>query len=213
MDKKLKLEKTRVYISEISKDTSVADVYPSERADEIANTSNEKARAEKYFAWRLLEHAISDCFGVKIDEIVFSKKENGRWCADGFDFSLSHSDGVCAVAISDSSVGVDIQRISAPRSNSFAKRILSEAEFEELYDLTEDSREEYLILKWCEKEAIFKSRNLAVFIPKETAIDSNCKIKTEFLTIGEKRYVLSVCASLDYKNVEFHFLKKGIADK
>ncbi|MBE6645782.1 MAG: 4'-phosphopantetheinyl transferase superfamily protein [Ruminococcaceae bacterium] len=206
MNNRFKLEKTRVYISEIPKNTVITDVYPSERNDEITNTANERLRCEKYFAWQLLEYAISDCFGVKINEIHFSKNENGRWGAVGFDFSLSHSGGACAVAISDSAVGVDIQTLCAPRSNNFALRILSDAEYEEFSDLTNEGREEYLVRKWCEKEAIFKSRNLSAFIPKEIVAEYDCDLVTEILTVGDKRCFLSVYTQSACKNVEI-FLK------
>ena len=203
MYNKFKIENTRVYISEIPMKTVFTDVYPAARNDEIMNTSNKRLKCEKYFSWRLLENAVFDYLGVKIDEIQFSKNKNGRWNAEGFDFSLSHSGGVAVVAISAFAVGVDVELISRPRSNNFAGRILSKVEFEEFSNLSEGSREEYLIRKWCEKEAIFKSRNLSAFIPKETVVESDCKLITELLTIGDKRYILAVCTSQDCSNIEF----------
>ena len=182
---------THVFISAIPDDVTVKEVYPRERDEDITNTSNERLRAEKYFVWRLLEYAILKVFHTNISEVSFRKSNNGRWGAEGFDFSLSHSNGACAVAVSDTSVGIDIEEICIPKSEGFAKRILSDEEFE-VYLKTAKEREEYLIAKWTEKEAVFKSQNLTRFIPRETVPDMLGAVKTDSVDLNGKRYIYSV---------------------
>ena len=202
------ISRTYAYICEIPSELRLCDVFPSERNDEIQKTANEKLRAEKYFAWRLLEYAISKLLKKTMQEISFKKGDNGRWSAEGFDFSLSHSNGVVAVVISDSAVGIDIEQVSAPKSKSFARRIFSDGEYSEFLSIPSEKREEYLAKKWTEKEAVFKSRNLSAFIPRQTAAENGEKVKTEFFTIGDKRYFCSVCSLQAIANAEIVDLKK-----
>lgn len=194
--------KTYAYICEIPSEYMPCEVFPSERNNEIIKTKNEKQKAEKYFAWRLLEYAISRLLDKSIEEISFKKGDSGKWSADGFDFSLSHSNGVVAVAISAHRVGIDIEEVSIPKSKSFASRILTDVETDELSALDDVEREEYLIKKWTQKEAIFKSRNLSVFSPKKTTKENGEYLKTELLELGGKRYFCSVCALSDCAKIE-----------
>ena len=189
----LKKSNTRVFVAPIPENIEITEVYPPERYAEITNVKNERVRREKYFVWRLLEYAIKKSRGENIKDVAFRKCESGRWVAEDFDFSLSHSDGVAAVAISDSCVGVDIEELSCPRAESFAKRVLSSCEYEEFSLLPRESREEYLIKKWTQKEAAFKSCNADRFIPMKTEAKPS-DIKTDVLIIKGRKYVISVYA-------------------
>ena len=189
----LKKSNTRVFVALIPENIEITEVYPPERYAEITNVTNERVRREKYFVWRLLEYAIKKSRGENIKDVAFRKCESGRWVAEDFDFSLSHSDGVAAVAISDSCVGVDIEEVSCPRAESFAKRVLSSCEHEEFSSLPADKREENLIKKWTAKEAAFKSRNEDKFLPAKTEVNLD-KIKTDVVLINGRKYVLSVFA-------------------
>lgn len=207
MEKTSPLSRNCVFISEIPDNTEITPIYPPERYAEILNTSNERLKKEKYFVWRLLEYALMKCRGVNINDAEIKKGESGRWGAEGFDFSLSHSAGVAAVAISDTSVGVDIEEMCTPKSENFAKRILSDGEYQEFLSVQTESREEYLIKKWTAKEAVFKSRNGETFIPKKTETHSDT-VKTDTVVIKDKKYVFSVFAINEEEiNVEIVNLK------
>ncbi len=195
-----------VFVAEVTEHMNVTPVYPAERYGEILNTPNECVKREKYFAWRLLEHALLESRGISMNDVEFKKGENGRWTAKGFDFSLSHSKGLAAVVISDTSCGIDIEPIFAPKSESFAKRILTDAEYAEFSVLAKESREEYLVEKWTQKEALFKARNLSAFIPGETALQSGEIAKTEKLIISGKKYFCSVAFLSEYEKVDFVIL-------
>lgn len=194
---------TRVFLAEIPNNVNVVPLYPIERYEEILNTSNECAKREKYFVWHLLERALLESRGIRINDVEFKKDQNGRWTAKGFDFSLSHSKGVAAVVISDTSCGIDIERVCAPKSESFSKRILADFEYAEFSSLAKESREEYLIKKWTQKEALFKARNLAAFIPAETVARSGEFVKTEKLIINGKQYFCSVALISGCEKIDF----------
>lgn len=182
-----------VYIAVLPIEESCTPLCCVERQAEIDGISNERVRREKYYVWRLLEYAVKNSLGADASRFCFTKGKNGRWLCEGFEFSLSHSGDALAVAISDKAVGVDIERIRVKSSDRMAKYILTQNEFKE-YDLIElENREEWLIQKWCEKEAIFKSQNKESFIPSEieTANFYSC-LKT--LLLQNEKYILAAAA-------------------
>ena len=99
---------TVVFAARIPQIDDFGKVYPPERQAEIDRITNPDVKREKYFVWKLLEYAIEKTAGEPIENYAFEKKPNRKWVSDRLCFSLSHSDGAVAVALSDSAVGVDI---------------------------------------------------------------------------------------------------------
>ena len=97
------------------------------------------------------------------------------------------------MAVSLSPVGVDIERVSAPRAEEMARRFLTERELA-LFEAAEQSkREEVWIKLWTAKEAAFKAKGEPHFVPNET--DSTLEnIHTETLFLGGELYAWSVAA-------------------
>lgn len=183
-----------VYISRYPFDLENKEIYPEQRAKEIADTRNPSHKEQKYYVWKLLERAVSDRFGKKLSDFTFIRSENGRWECDGFYFSLSHTDGVVSVAVSDSPCGVDTERFELKRFNGkLAKKILNETEYSEYTALRVSDREEFLIRKWTEKESIFKMLSENVFIPNN--------IDTKKYCCGN-RFVFDSCTSCSYGEQE-----------
>lgn len=182
---------TDVYISNIPEEITITPLASGERNREIAKVSNERLKKEKYFVWRLLEYAISHSLGLAPENIKFNKLDSGRWCTPNFEFSLSHTDGAAAVAVSTVPVGVDIEQVKAPRSKSFAEKILNASQKREYQALSHSEREEYVIAKWTAKEANFKSLHLSEFSPSAD-LSADSQIQTEAVIIDGKKYILSV---------------------
>ena len=161
------------------------DVYPKERADEIMSVRNDRLRKEKYYAWKLLEYAINEQ-GMEFSTLDFTKNENGKWACDECFFSISHTDGAVAVAVSKASVGVDIEKVST-RAVKVAKKVFSEAE------LKSDCDDENLFATrlWTKKESIFKTQDMRVFSPQNIVI-SDHETKTVDLCLNGEKYVISV---------------------
>lgn len=194
------LNKVFVYYARLSEAEGEA-VYPKERDEEIRAAKNPLQRREKYSAWRLLQLAIGDAFGKDIKAFKFSKSSSGKWVADGFHFSLSHSEGIVAVALSKDPVGVDVQLIKAPRAESFARRVLTDAELEEYNASSVDSRDRYLIAKWSAKEALFKTLSKDLFVPRDY-IPTDENSHTEIISSGGADYALSVAGQISEVNIK-----------
>ena len=186
-----------VYIAELPKNEPAGSVYPEERSREIEGTKNGERRREKYFVWRLLEYAISESLGISIGKLRFEKR-GGIWRADGIEFSLSHSGGALAVAVSYAPVGVDIEPICGSNRGGVAERFLCRDELRDYLTAAPSEREERFLRIWTAKEAIFKSRGEETFCPSE--VDSSAEtVYTEALTVGASRYVLSVFAACPFE--------------
>ena len=186
------MKNTAVFVSCIPETNIFEPLYPEARQAEIDKCSNEKVQREKYFVWKLLEAAIKQVLGERIENIHFEKRSDGKWVADKLCFSLSHSDRVVAVALSDRSVGVDIEALRQHR-DGLERRILTERETAELSEQDARSAWEYIIRRWTLKESIFKAGDKRIFEPTkiETA---EYNVKTEVLEFFEKKYILSFCA-------------------
>ena len=136
-----------VYIAIIPENGCMEAVYPPERDQEINLTSNEKIKKEKHYVWRLLEYAVLNSFGFCMEDMAFQKTKRGKWITPNCEFSLSHSNGVVAVAVSRFRVGIDIEIAHGACSPRIAPRVLTEMELLEYNSLADIEREEYLIKK------------------------------------------------------------------
>lgn len=80
--------------------------------EKIEKVKNERVKSESVLSHVILRKALLDIHNFKIKELSYTKE--GKPYIEGFeyDFSISHSNGVCCVAISDKKgerVGVDIE--------------------------------------------------------------------------------------------------------
>lgn len=182
-----------VYIARLPQDAPIGELACKERIDEINACTNEAIKREKYFAFRLLCHAFARSFGLGEAEIPFKKESCGGWSAGKYFLSISHSQNALAVAVSRAPVGVDIERVYAPRAEEMARRFLTERELA-LFEAAEQSkREEVWIKLWTAKEAAFKAKQKPYFKPAET--DSTKEnVYTDLLSFGGELYAWSVAA-------------------
>ena len=183
-----------VYIAALPDTEPTAPLSCPEREKEIASVGNAKVRREKYYVFKLLEYALERSFGAKPGSVNIHKNENGKWVCDSYELSLSHSQGMLAVAVSRAPIGVDIEAVATPRSEKMAERIMTEEELAEFTLLDDAKRETELISVWCRKEAIFKSLNKPAFIPTE--IDTKAyKTVTRTVEMQDARYVWALATS------------------
>ncbi|MBQ7912734.1 MAG: 4'-phosphopantetheinyl transferase superfamily protein [Clostridia bacterium] len=183
-----------VYTASIPSHLRVRGVFPSLRNEEISSCSSEKAQKEKYCVWKLLEYALWHAFGKQIQELSFTKLENGKWECDFCYFSLSHSHNAVAVAVSDSPVGVDIERLTAVKNEKrIAEKILTEWETEEYrrLALSPENANEFLLEVWSKKESLFKTGDYPKFIPNRIETGEE-KVQTRKICLDGERYFLSV---------------------
>lgn len=182
-----------VYVSLIPEKPDFSPVIPPERQREIESCANDRVKAEKYAVWRLLEKGVSRSLGLSLSELGIKKRRDGKWVSGRAEFSLSHSHGAVAVAVSSAPCGVDVENASEFRRRwsdgaklrSLARRISTARELESV----EDS-DSFLSL-WTKKEAIFKLSGKGGFLPHK--IDTfKTRCETRLIAIPCE-YSLSVC--------------------
>ena len=184
----------KIYVARVPQIESDEPLFCEERQNEINAISNERVRREKYYVWKLLEYAIKDSFSQDVSKISFTKSKNGKWLCKEFEFSLSHSAEAISVALSDTPVGIDVERIRVKRSKKMAEYILTEKEYFEYSDIPDEKSEDYIVRKWCQKEAVFKMQNKAHFKPSEIESAEYFSV-TKHFDIGEEKYILAVAAN------------------
>lgn len=98
-----------IYVSSYPFECGSQNISFAPRAEEIEACTNENVRRQKLYVWKLLELAVGDLSGMDLNSLNLRKDENGKWQSDKIYISLSHSGNVVAAAVSDSSVGLDIE--------------------------------------------------------------------------------------------------------
>lgn len=191
---------THVYVTQIP-NGELGSVYPEERQREIDLIKNEKLKREKYYVWRLLEYALADSFGKDISELEFTKQDSGRWSTPFCEFSLSHTDGVVAVAVSHEPVGVDVEIVKPRCNDQTVKRVLGAEKYLQYRNLPEEEKDDFFFSVWTKKEALFKALHLENFSPSAEYRDDEITVNTKSLLISGAKVMISVAAKDE--NVRF----------
>ena len=138
---------------------------PEFRKREIMGAKNDGVRLERYTATRLLEYALWHEFGKDLSSVGLCRAEYGGIECDLCHLSVSHRDGIVAVAFASEPIGIDVEKKTLPSLN-IASRILTSVEAMEYELLTDTERADYLLRLWTRKEAIFKSLGEKFFHPR-----------------------------------------------
>ena len=166
-------------------------IYPPKRQEAIDCTKNPAVRRERYFAWKLLEHGLKQSLGKSIMEIDPYVSADGKWLSDSCFFSISHSNDAVAVAISDSPVGIDIERKREIDHDAFSRRILTNLEQRELK--ARANKNDFILELWTKKESIYKMIGKPPFVPSR--LECNEYTTSTFSEkIGDNDYIISVCS-------------------
>jgi len=116
--------------------------------NEYAKINNEK-RKKEYLAVRLLLWNMLD----EKTEIIYNTSRKPFLKSKNLNISISHSDNLAAVIVSENIPGIDVEDVE--RSiNNIASRILTEEEFND--SLKSRYPQKKQIIYWCAKEAAFK---------------------------------------------------------
>lgn len=170
-----------VYISQISPSAKTElPCYIREM-----NITNQNVLAEKHSAYSLLCYALKQEYGIDMDISLLTKNENGKPQYPGICFSISHTKGLCIVALSEDEVGVDIEeKINTERAARIAKKVFHQNESPDA-DITE---------LWTKKEAIFKLLCGKIFIASDIDMSSYNTVTRKYPYDG-KEYTLSVATN------------------
>lgn len=197
-----KLPFLAAYVYKYPFDVEGGNIFSVERRAELDKVRNPQVKEQKFYAWKLLEYALSNSAGLDVKSIQFAKA-NGKWTCNDCYFSISHCNNVVAVAVSNDAVGIDVELISPTRFNDdLARRILTERELDELQRLSGDERAVKLNSLWTVKEAAFKCGDETVFAPSRIeTVDASSVTKQ--LVCGDQTYFLTV-ASRNAHNAVFY---------
>ena len=180
-----------IYVTRIKDSYADVDVYPPNRQEIINNTKNIEVKRERIGVWCLLEYGIKKSLGKRLADISPYLDENGKWLSNSCFFSLSHSNGVAVVAISDALVGIDIECKREIDINAFSRRIFTESERKDAE--MQIDKNKFMIQHWTKKESIYKMIGKQPFIPSNIEC-SLYPVKTIIKMIDGYEYYISVCS-------------------
>ena len=113
----------------------------------IGQYNNPTVKQTSCSAWGLLYRLIKEN-GLECGTVVFEENGKPRFAGDRLFFSISHSKDVCAAAIADVPVGVDVEVCRSNYNARMVERSLTEAE--------KAAFDGDFTRLWCRKEAVAK---------------------------------------------------------
>ena len=116
-------------------------------------------------------------------------KQNNKWMADGFYFSLSHAGDMVAVAVAKNAVGIDVEYLNEDRFLKIKDKILTPSENTLYLAQTIDKQTDFLAELWTKKESLFKMQNGDIFHPDKIDTIDKPVISKKFSCDGKPFYV------------------------
>ena len=172
-----------------------------ERQSKIARIKQYTQKCESLMAEILCRVVLVQNFGMEEKDIIIKKTAQGKpFLSDsGLFISLSHTDGMVAVAVSDCEVGVDIERTKLV-DLKIAKRFFTDSEQDYVFE-SDDATDRFFEI-WTKKEAYIKKigKGLSTDIGVCTIENAEC-----FKTFKHGEYTVSVCTDpvLEVKGLIF----------
>ncbi len=202
--KKCKRTNTQVFFAKMPFECD-KKISNKQRRIEIDSCKSEKTKMEKFYSWKLLEKVLKEEYGENINKLHFRKLENGKWCIDKYEISISHSGSLLALSISSIKHGIDIQEYGNEElSNKLADKIYSENE------KPDSLTNEQFYKDWSIKEAMFKMSNDESFNPKKYDLINNFDINTKIIKCDNKTYSFALSQEVN-GFISYHFLDKDIS--
>ena len=143
-------------IIRISEDCPLGALSIPLSVTDYINSAKGHARTERAVGMLLLQNALSE-HGITSFNIDVLPSGKPILRGSELHFSISHAGGLCALALSDTPVGIDLQDTESVSKisnlNSFAKRFFAPDEY---LAFTEEPTPEQLCRIWTRKEALAK---------------------------------------------------------
>lgn len=157
-------------------------------------------------AKEIIIKALLDFFGINISFSDFLKSEDGKPYIKNlpdFHFNISHSENAVAVAISDSEVGIDCEKLRNADLR-VAKRRFTEKEY--AYIIKDSSETDLRFFEiWTKKEAYLKFCGKGLTMPLNSFDVTDGSLDKSFHTYQKDVFFISVCT--DSPNNNFTFLE------
>lgn len=196
-----------VYLAPIPEGLPPGEIVSPERRRELEGTKNPAVLVQRSLAWRALEYAAARSFGLDARELRFHKNEYSRWSCEGLEFSLSHTEGMAAAAVSDSPVGVDVENIPLFAERYAAKNDLVAAMLRKVAAPREAGERgaAALLWLWTGKESLFKAGQSGYFQPDKTL----CGAETRRLVILSEPPVLLAVSGAGLESLRLFLYRDG----
>ncbi|MBQ3417772.1 MAG: 4'-phosphopantetheinyl transferase superfamily protein [Ruminococcus sp.] len=190
----------------IDENTSFEDIkpylplLPKERREKIARYRFDKDKLTSAVAGLLIRHMIGD------RELIYGEhnKPYIKNCDDLF-FSVSHSDRCVAIAVDDTEVGVDVEKIRTKDIDKLAERFFSQGEI--AYIAQSSDKPVAFTEVWTRKEAYLKCKGTGI-TEDLSAFDTTSDDLNPYLYSAKlEGYYLSVCSKEEFDINKVYFTK------
>lgn len=155
----------------------------------------------------LIKIIASQALDIEIKDILIEKERYGKPYLKGyknFHFNISHTRNAIIVAVSRTSVGVDIEKIRKAETK-IAKRFFTQTEQSYVSEFAEKVDKRFYEI-WTKKEAHIKYIGEGLKIPLRSFDVFNKRISKQIQTFIKEGYIISICNkySKDYEVVEIN---------
>ena len=177
-------------------------MMPSDAAarERIEKTKNARQAKNRICAYALLEVAYFDLFSQPMPPLSFDGMGGKPFLCDGkIKISISHTDEFCAVAFSESDVGVDVQSYSEMLGREGALKRFVNEDLQNVLKMQKSAEVEYLFYE------IKDSNIVRIFLDQNDLFDKEFSL-TEAKAAGEWSRLEAIlkcgCGFGDYKNAK-----------
>ena len=147
-------------------------------------------------AYGFVKQIAAEKYNIKANTLEIKKQTHGKPYFESlpqFYFNLSHTEGIQALAVSDSDVGIDVEKLRTPNLRVVKRFCEDEREY------IADSPTRFLEV-WTKKEAYLKMQGTGIAggLASFSIFKTEIPIKTVFF----ENYVLSLCGNGNFEVVD-----------
>ena len=138
-------------------DKNIIDVDDKTK-ERINRVKSLERKQELFGSYLLLKDILEANYNINIKDIELVYNENGKPSIkdSNIHFSLSHSNNIVILAVSDHEIGIDIELISDVKDN-LVKKVLTKEELNIYSKLRSKEKNKYFFEVWTSKEASIKA--------------------------------------------------------
>ena len=169
----------------------------------LSIATNKKAKLDSYksdidkklglYADILVRISIYQDLNIENGDIEFSTNSYGKpflMNNQDYHFNVSHTHNMIAVAVSNNSVGVDVEKIKEIDTR-IAKRFFTKQEFSYI-EKFQDNRSERFFKIWTKKEAYIKYTGKGLSVPLNSFDVTTRELSAHFYTVRYGKYIINM---------------------
>ncbi len=209
----------QIEIEEVNEDEVIIDAAAlgalcPDRREKVLRINNPRAKALAFCAGKLLTKVLCRELKMRPDEVVLCTWEHGKPYvkeAPEFYFSLTHTQGLCAVAYGDRPCGLDCEKIRyREKDQKVAKRCFAPSEYAYIYGDIDQSIDpsvdpataeriaERFFRIWTMKESYLKYNGRGITVPLNSFVadPASMTVASDDVRYTESRrgpYILMLC--------------------